>query len=155
MELLSALSLAANVVQSIDFSCNLLSESRQIFQSTSGTSAENDELESVAKHLQEIIAPLWKSAGPNPGKSTISKVIQSCNDVAKDLLEAVEKLKVKERPHRKWRSFGDDSHNSQILDIMDRASSYGFTLLLSLRQGMTNGDNVLTLQIRLRSLHPD
>ena len=102
----TAFALAGNVIQFIDFGCNLLSESLDLYRSATGTTVENIELEIVAKDIQDNIAPLRISARSFPTASHYSKLLQSCESVAQELLSAVEKLRVEDGPHRRWRSFG-------------------------------------------------
>jgi hypothetical protein len=102
----TAFGLAGNVIQFIDFGCNLLSESLDLYHSASGSTAENVELEIVAKDIKDSIAPLLVSAESSSVTLTYQKLLRSCDDIAKELLSVVDKLKVKDGPHRKWRSFG-------------------------------------------------
>lgn len=106
---LSAIGLAGNIVQFIDFSCNILSESRKTYRSATGTSTENVELENVAESLRQFTAQLQTSANgqtPHPGANqAFEKVLESCRGVADELLHAIERLKVQDGPHRRWRSF--------------------------------------------------
>jgi hypothetical protein len=112
-----AVALAGNVMQFIDFGCRLLSKSIDLYHSFNGISAENSELEFVARDVQDLISPLRLSAEArsttpapdsleqstqiSPAASTILSVLKSCDAIANELLSAVEELKVKNGPHRK------------------------------------------------------
>jgi hypothetical protein len=59
---LSALSVAASVVQFIEFSVKIVSTSQQIHESSTGALRENDEVETAAKRLQELAGNLKSSS---------------------------------------------------------------------------------------------
>ncbi len=48
---IAAIGLAANIVQFVDFSWKLLSETRDLYDSSTGVSADNDLLETISKDL--------------------------------------------------------------------------------------------------------
>jgi hypothetical protein len=107
---LSALSLAGNVVQFIDFTSSILSESRRIYQS-GAESSDNIALESVADSLRDFSTRL-KLKPPNEDASLLNgpdekvfAVLGSCEEVASELLQAVQRVKPKDGLHRKWNSF--------------------------------------------------
>jgi hypothetical protein len=106
---ISALGLAGNVVQFVEFCGNVVSESRRNYRSTTDTSLENTELESIAEDLRRLTTQLHSSDGDRAisaaGDQELTKLLVSCNEVADELLRAVELLKVKQGPHRKWNSF--------------------------------------------------
>ncbi|KAI9770675.1 MAG: hypothetical protein M1839_003059 [Geoglossum umbratile] len=54
----SALGVAGNIVQFVDFTGRLFSKSRELYRSTSGTTAENEELGRVTRELQALCAGL-------------------------------------------------------------------------------------------------
>ncbi|KAJ9614088.1 hypothetical protein H2200_002224 [Cladophialophora chaetospira] len=105
----SALGLAGNVLQFIDFCGNVISESRKTYQSASESSPENIELGSVAVDLQQLCAQLQPSNRGQEASAVadqkLAKTLAWCEGVAADLLSAIEQLKIKTGPHRKWRSF--------------------------------------------------
>jgi hypothetical protein len=49
---LTALSLAGNIVQFVDFSTKLLAKGHELYKSADGTSVGYSELEAIAKDLQ-------------------------------------------------------------------------------------------------------
>jgi hypothetical protein len=105
MDPVTVVALAGNVIQFIDFGCNLLSESVNLYHSAAGTTTENIELEIIAKDIRDNIAPLRESAGSCLVPSNYQQLLQSCDNIALELLLVVENLRVKQGPHRKWRSF--------------------------------------------------
>lgn len=106
MNPLTAFGVAVNFIQLVDFGCNLLSDTVTLYQSATGTTLENIELEIITKDIQKMIEPLCTSRKGSGLSSTYLALLDSCDDVARDLLSAVEKLKVQVAAHKKWRSFG-------------------------------------------------
>ncbi len=106
---LSAIGLAGNVIQFIDFGCSILAEARENYRSASGTSEENIELGNVAESLHQFTVRLQHSKdGQNPLTGTdeaFMKVLESCQGVADELLQAAQRLKVKDGPNKRWNSF--------------------------------------------------
>lgn len=107
---LSALSLAGNVVQFIEYSCSILSESRKYYQSATRTSSENIELENVADSLRQFSVQLQcpkndQRLPPRDDEAAFANVLASCWEVANELLQAVQRLKAKDGTHKRWNSF--------------------------------------------------
>jgi hypothetical protein len=107
----TALGLAGNLVQFVDFLYKLLSESKSLYASSSGVSAENVILETVAKDLSLLSAKLATppSGGLVQRRSSQAgeelRILASlCQDVTKQLLGALEELKIKS-PDKRWKSF--------------------------------------------------
>ena len=104
MDPIAAIGLAGNIVQFVDFPWKILSETRDLYESTTGASADNDVLESISKDLinlnDALTAP--SSAGAIPNRLRI--LAGQCKGVAEELLEVLDKIKVK-GSHRKWKSF--------------------------------------------------
>ena len=110
MEPLTALGLAGNVIQFIDFSSQLVSKGHKIYRSLDGTLDENIDAEIVATNLSQSNAKLQKSlsqGGISTATSADDKALvnlcQRCSDVASELLLRLDKLKVSGK-HRKWKS---------------------------------------------------
>jgi hypothetical protein len=109
MEALAALSVAGNVVQFIQFASEVVTETRETYRSADDTSAQHLDLEAVAEDLQKLVSPLQASAQASTGAAgglKFKKLLKSCNEAADELHSAIQELKVKDGPHRKWRSFG-------------------------------------------------
>lgn len=93
MEALAAVSLAGNILQFLNFTCDAISESRQIHASVSGTLKEHDDLEGLTTDLKGLNRRLQASVGPvDP---VLELLCSSCNKVADELLKALECLGVK------------------------------------------------------------
>jgi hypothetical protein len=109
MEALAALSLAGNVVQFIQFASQVITETRETYRSADDAGAQHLDLETVAKILRKQISPLQASAQASAeavGGLEFKELLASCNEAANELHSAIQELKVKDGPHRKWRSFG-------------------------------------------------
>ncbi|KAE9367360.1 hypothetical protein N431DRAFT_415963 [Stipitochalara longipes BDJ] len=111
MDPLTALGLASNIVQFVDFTGKLLSSTRKLYVSSSGAKGEHLEIESLARDIRELA----KQAGPNkiPREAHMRKGSEAvelfdlsgqCVEVSDDLLSVLESLKVK-GDHRGWDSF--------------------------------------------------
>ncbi|KAH7395860.1 hypothetical protein BKA64DRAFT_71595 [Cadophora sp. MPI-SDFR-AT-0126] len=74
MEALAALSVAAAVIQFLDFSSKLVSKGQQLHSSTNGALIENTELEEAARRLKGLTEPLQTSEGDE----AIAAICKSC-----------------------------------------------------------------------------
>ena len=98
MEALAAISLAGNILQFLNFTGDVISKSRQIHDSSSGTLKEHDDLEGCTSDLKALSCRLQASAGP--ADSTLVQLCSSCCEVADELLVALKRLGVKENTTR-------------------------------------------------------
>jgi hypothetical protein len=108
MESLTAIGLAANIVQFVDFSTRLLAEPSEVYHAATGLPKEHVELQDVAENLNSMVERLVTPTNPGPSSSTqaeISRIALSAMEVADDLIRTVEKLKVSDSSKNKWRSF--------------------------------------------------
>ena len=93
MEALAAVSLAGNVLQFLNFTSDVISKSRQIHGSITGTLKENDDLEGLTGDLKCLSGRLQTLAGPvDP---VFVQLCSSCSEVADELLAALNHLGVK------------------------------------------------------------
>ena len=109
VEAVAALGVAANVVQFIDFSGRILSESHRLHRSKRANPSKNEELESIALDLQKLHSELQCSENetyqaPTSNDIQLQRLAEQCRDVCLELLAALEKLKTVD-PAGKWRSF--------------------------------------------------
>lgn len=63
MDPLSALSVAAAVVQFVDYGTRLVSKTRELYKSTQGALTTNIELEAASKRVQYLTTPLMQQRG--------------------------------------------------------------------------------------------
>jgi len=106
---ISALSLAANVVQFVDFSSKVVSKGCRIYISADGALPNNLELEVVTNDLSRLAKGLKDSELNTVTVSEEEKSLQTmsdeCSKIAEELLRRLENLKVKgNSKQRGWKS---------------------------------------------------
>jgi hypothetical protein len=105
MDPFTALGLAGNILQFVDFSCELISKSREIYNS--GVNTHFVDLQIVAANLSELSA----SCSSNrfnlefEEEDALNITATACKEVADELLLTIEKLILKNGMHNKWSSF--------------------------------------------------
>lgn len=109
MDPLTALGLASNIVQFVDFTSKLVSSTRELYVSSSGAKGENLELESIAQSIQELAGRVRPSNIEQRvilanQDNSLFDLSDQCIAVSNELLSVLESLKVK-GPHRRWESF--------------------------------------------------
>ncbi len=111
---LTAISLAACVVQFAGFGIKLVTEGIELYHSVDGTNAERSNLDKkiirVRNLADKIILPLEHNDGDGPASKDEEELIElakSCKTIASDLLKVLDDLKVKKSAGlgRKWESF--------------------------------------------------
>jgi hypothetical protein len=106
---MTALSLAANVVQFVDFASKIVSKGRRIYLSENGALPKNLELEVVTNDLLRLAQSLRNdglSTGTlNNEEKSLQTMSDECSKIAEELLRRLEKLKVKsDAKQRGWKS---------------------------------------------------
>lgn len=101
---LAALGLARNIVQFVDFSYNLLCESKALYDSSTGATADNVLNETIATDLNLLNARLTAPSAPGAIPDPIKSLAGQCKDVARDLLDVIDNIKIK-GSHKRWKSF--------------------------------------------------
>ncbi|PVH79135.1 hypothetical protein DL98DRAFT_655557 [Cadophora sp. DSE1049] len=155
MEPLTALSLAGNVLQFVDFGCKLLSRTGEVYQSSIGSLEINDEIELVTADLRALIRKLRQSFLPwDNGKmptqedlDTLLSFRRICDNVAKVAEELVGRLNKLDpnTEHRRLRSLQHAIkglwNESEIASLIRRLSTLREALeshvLFSIRQSLT------------------
>jgi hypothetical protein len=109
---LTALSLASNIVQFIDFGTKLLAKGYELYESADGASVGNAELEFIARDLQKLndrlkppLSPKTNPTSSTPSEAALRKLNDKCSGVADELINALTKLKVQGTSNRRWKSF--------------------------------------------------
>lgn len=100
----TALGLAANIIQFIDFTCKLVAESRTIYQSANGASADSAVLKTIATDLSDLSAKLSSTQGSSVAGAELGNLADECKSVADELHSALQRLQVKGHD-RIWKSF--------------------------------------------------
>jgi len=108
---LSALSLASNVVQFIDFGSKLISEIQEIRQSASGSTKENADFLFTAKAFRRQsdilfanLADRTSSSSLPLSRSALQEFVVPCRQVSDELIAILEDLKAME-PRKRLQSF--------------------------------------------------
>ena len=138
----SALGLAGNIVQFVDFASKLFSKSKELYKSSSGATKENQELEDATDTLRRLCASLKKvdqggskSAGRLNDEDVLRALANNCHVTANELLSALEDLRTR-GPHGKWQSFRQALRTAwkedKILAMENKLASYRSQLTLQL-----------------------
>lgn len=98
MEPLSAIGLAANIIQFVEVGINITSGAVEIYRSTDGSTSEDATLQAVAAELKN-----WSfqfstqscSSAQSEEEKAIYRLSSECQKISKDLLELITKTKTK------------------------------------------------------------
>jgi RecA-family ATPase len=115
MDPLSALSLAGNVLQFIDFGTKLFSKAGELYKSTVGSLAANDQLELVTADLRALVSKLRQSLSSEETQgeivqedketwSSFKRVCDEAADVADEIILRLGKLRLQDGKFRRLRS---------------------------------------------------
>ena len=107
MDPLSALSVAAAVVQFIDFGGTIITSTYAIYKSSSKRSDGTDSIALITARLVELNSELKRSANFSPASQTDRDIVtlcQHCNKAAITLLDALRQLNGTSNPSL-WDSF--------------------------------------------------
>ena len=96
---MAELELAAIITQFVVHGKALISNAVQIYQSASGVAQENAEIELAAENFEKSREKL-KNHADNSCDETLLKLCRLSNDIAHDMLEELNKLKVPGRNER-------------------------------------------------------
>jgi hypothetical protein len=144
MDPVTALGIAAATVQFINFAGDVLSKSREIYQSADGALTTQTELDTIAKSLRSLCSPfrLWDPADgarrrPHPTELQLYHLCKDCVRVSNNLEEALKRLKEGGGSHERWRSFRQalsavksESEIEQLCKRMERIRNQIATILL-------------------------
>lgn len=107
LEPLSALSLAAAIIQFVDFGSKILVTGYETYRSTAGATQEQVDLQQLTHSLYKFQDQLGTpSRQPTPDQRILEEQARKCSVLAGDLLQLLDDLKVKEQGLlRTWDSF--------------------------------------------------
>ena len=109
MDSFTAIGLAANVIQLVDFGARLLSGAHEIYHSTTGQLVEHVELLDIAESLsrlsENILPALLDPQSRYTDEKEIRSIAVAAKAVADELVAVIQNLKLTDGPKRKWRSF--------------------------------------------------
>ena len=105
----TALSVAAAVIQFVDFSVSIVSKGRHLYKSPTGSLAEHDEAWITADRLHSmanVLTTSMKAEFAFGEDEALTTICIECVDIAEQLQFELSKLKVAKGPHnRPWKSF--------------------------------------------------
>jgi hypothetical protein len=97
----SAISLAGSIIQFVDFSSKVISKSQQIPKSAHGALPGQVDLELLTKDLLDLhqglrtpLCPMATAPGLNQEESQLESLRECCDDVAREMLSALDAIKV-------------------------------------------------------------
>jgi len=115
MDPLIILSVAGTVVQFTDFGLKVFAEGRQLYKSTRGVLTANEELELVTADLRALVMKVGRihvseaaeSASDEDREAEVNfgKICCDATKLADELIEKLDKLKLKGDKRRIWESF--------------------------------------------------
>jgi hypothetical protein len=119
MEPITALGVAASIVQFVSFACKLVSGSNEIFDSARGSAGHIQNIDEVYRQLQDLSKLLQKPTQMEPGlellvddksilaaqTTAINDLSQLCSDECNKLLTTLPKMKGDPGSKTRWQSF--------------------------------------------------
>jgi hypothetical protein len=139
MDPMTALSLAGTIVQFVDFGTKLLKDGRELYKSGSGALTVNEELELTTNDLRALITKvrLGLSTVPALGPLTeeetednysFKKICDEAAKISENIIERLDKLKIKNTEHRKWTSLKHAVRSGweqrELADLIKRLSNF-------------------------------
>jgi hypothetical protein len=111
MDPVSALSVAASVIQFVDYGTRVISKARELYTSADGALSANSKIEEATTRLQALSGSLKADEGLqiaplDETDTALDKICKECSEVSQELVEMMEKLKLpKSCKNKKWESF--------------------------------------------------
>ncbi|KAF2730953.1 hypothetical protein EJ04DRAFT_579444 [Polyplosphaeria fusca] len=148
MDPLSALGIASNIIQIVDFSSRIISRGHEIYTSADGQVKDHAILDDAAKNLAELYRDLQVYGKTDSHKATnadkqLVTLRKECESIVKSLRQALSKARLKSSS-RKWqsiyqalRSVWNEKEISALATQLENVRRQIDTaLLVSLRQGI-------------------
>ena len=110
MEVLAAFSLSGTILEFARFGMKLLSDGRELYKSSQGARSANEQLELATSDLRALLVKLRSRHRPpviaqdEKDGETFQRILHRAEETAKELVERLERLKVKRPKSRKWES---------------------------------------------------
>ena len=126
---LNAIGLASNLIQFIEFSRKLLSESRQIYASRKGASVRHLELADAIETLISVdnrVKEALESKGSSltADEQELKRLCENSRIITNDLKATLDRLTLFSSKHRRWASFRQAWRNvlsrDEIRHLLDR-----------------------------------
>jgi hypothetical protein len=110
MEALTTFSLAGTILEFTRFGIDLLSNGRELYKSSQGALSANHQVELATADLRALLVKLRsrersaETAEEKDDGETFQHILYGAEKAAKELVERLERLKVKDTKSRKWES---------------------------------------------------
>ncbi|KAI9661135.1 MAG: hypothetical protein M1821_009462 [Bathelium mastoideum] len=156
----SALGLASNIIQFVDFGSKIISRSIEQYQSVLGTNAQHVHLESITVSLRSIAKGLSESSAADQqakkhGEDSLRLLAIRCRETADQLLAEIEKLKVDPRlsgTSRKfaslWQAFASLKEENRLAKFEQTLEQYRSQLTMHLVALVRDQNSSLQLELR-------
>ena len=157
MDPISAVSLASNVVQLLDFSLKIVSKASDIYHSAQGTEIRNVDLGNVTENLISLNRRAQNRARKvcayaiSEDEQALGALTEACNQIGETLVAALQKARI-QGAHRGWKSMRQALKSvlgrDRIQELFDRLKQYReqiVVVLLVITNSKQNGleDKVL------------
>ena len=134
MEPLAALSVAANVLQVVDFSARIVSKTSELYNSAHGQLVQHTDITTTTSDLHRLTLKLSESIAPQNVPTVLSEddqalhvLCKGCIDVSQELQAGLNELRVKGVPS-KWKSLRKALKTiwtkEHISELQSRLASY-------------------------------
>ncbi len=130
MEGLAAAGAASSIIQLVDFSLKLITTGKEIRDSLSGTSLQNEALEEVYRQMQSMLQSVESlsapgtSKPPQPGQHEVLPAARIAHKECGEILNLLGQMKLKNGGHKRWGSivaaFKSMMGQKKILEIETR-----------------------------------
>ncbi|KFX91101.1 hypothetical protein V490_06073 [Pseudogymnoascus sp. VKM F-3557] len=153
---LSALSLAAAIVQFVDYGTKIVLSAAEIHASATGSLTKNVELSSISIDLSDISGKLVLDDRTQRDKyskdeQALSSLAMQCREVASTLLTTLEDLSLK-GPHKRWKSVRQALlsvwRESEIRDIRERLDTIRGQLTTRLVATIYNQQSAMNISLQ-------
>jgi len=125
MDPFTAISLAAAVVQFVDFSTKLISGAREIYTSVSGQTEENRSVESITREMTSLASKLSSAANSQQSEDekSLYRLAGDCKIVADQILDLLNRIKPRDpRSMRQsaWSALKNKLHEKERAELESR-----------------------------------
>lgn len=129
MDPFSALGLAANIIQFIDFTASLVSSAHDIYSSATGNSSDNENLEFVSREMKSLCSQLEASQPTflmSPDEKSLRELASQCHSLAEDILDLMLELRSSNPKSKRdsfrtaWRNVRKKKEKKELEDRLDR-----------------------------------
>lgn len=128
MDPATAIGFVSGIITFIDFSWKVITGTREVYESATGTTSENVRISTIIADLQAVTQRLISNVeAKTKHEKALIDLADNCHELAQYLLKILEKLKVTER-NSKWQSLKVKLESmrkgKEIVSIEKRLDSY-------------------------------